>query len=111
MKRVKCLKSATLITAMMVLGSAGPASAGTCGNVTNAKVNGGAAAWNLYCYGGRITISGWVKDTNADGKCAFVKAFGGGKSMPHPKACPKGRSTPFEWTTGGHEIEAYLYTQ
>lgn len=72
--------------------------------------NGGEAAWNLYCSGGRITISGWVKDTKADGKCAYVKAFGDGQQLlPHPKACPKDTKTNFSWTVNGSTIDAYLY--
>jgi hypothetical protein len=96
--------------AWTTFGAAGPAAAGTCGQTFQPRVNGGEAAWNLYCSGGRITISGWVKDTKADGKCAYVKAFGDGQQLlPHPKACPKDTKTNFSWTVNGSTIDAYLY--
>jgi hypothetical protein len=96
--------------AVVLLGPASPASAGTCGQTFQPRVNGGEAAWSLYCHGGTIRIDGWVKDTKADGKCAYVKAFGGGKAMtPHAKACPKNTKTPFSWSTSGTTIDAYLY--
>lgn len=97
-------------SAITLLGPASPASAGSCGQTFQPRVNGGEAAWNLYCSGGTIWIEGWVKDTKADGKCAYVKAFGGGAAMnPHAKACPKGVKTDFSWSTGGSNIDAYLY--
>lgn len=112
-KTVHVLAAALAAGALALPLTAGPASAtalGSCGDVRNVSVTGGQASWNLYCSGGQITISGWVKDTEADGKCAYVKAFGGGTQMlPHAKACPKGVRTNFNWTTSGSSIDAYLY--
>jgi hypothetical protein len=51
-----------------------------------------------------------VKDTKADNKCAYVKAFGGGQAMtPEARACGKGKKTDFHWTTKGTHIDAMLY--
>lgn len=88
---------------------AGPASAGTCGNKKHAVVDGGEAAWSLSCNGNQITIDGWVKDLDADGKCAYVKANGNGQNMQHAKACPKNKVTFFRWTVPGRNIEAGLF--
>jgi hypothetical protein len=83
---------------------------GTCGDVFDPSTTGGEAHWTITCGGADVYIDGWVKDTKKDGKCAWVKAFGGsGGSMPHAKACPAGTKTPFEWHTGGTVINAYLY--
>lgn len=89
---------------------AGPASAATCGQTLNAEVDGGEAGWSLSCHGTTITIDGWVRDTDADGKCAYVKASGNGQSMPQAKACPKNEKTFFQWKVKGSEIRAYLFT-
>ncbi|MBW4421883.1 MAG: hypothetical protein KME13_22130 [Myxacorys californica WJT36-NPBG1] len=106
----------TFVMSALALGlvPSGPASAGTCGQTFQSRVNGGEAAWSLHCNGNKITIDGWVKDTKGDGMCAWVKAFGNGGmpgSMPHAKACPKGKVTDFQWTTNGTEINAYLYVR
>lgn len=103
------------VTAMTFVALAGSVSAapitpkGTCGQTFQPRVNGGEAAWSLYCHGNKIIIDGWVKDTKKDGKCAWVKAFGNGQSMPHAMACPKGKKTNFHWEANGSDIWAYLY--
>jgi hypothetical protein len=88
---------------------ADPSSAATCGQKFQPRVNGGEAAWSLHCDGNKITIDGWVKDTKADGKCAYVKAFGSGQNMPQAKACPKNKVTFFRWTFPGSNIQANLF--
>jgi hypothetical protein len=52
---------------------------GTCGQVFSPRVtnNGRLAAtarWQLTCRNGRIYMTGWVDDTLADGRCAYVRA-------------------------------------
>jgi hypothetical protein len=90
--------------------SVSAATRGRCPQQFHPVVNGGEAAWSLSCSGNKITITGWVKDTKADGKCAYVKAEGGGRTAnPLAKACPKGKVTHFTWTVPGSEINAYLY--
>lgn len=92
---------------------AGPATVlGTCNDVFDVSVTGGQASWNLVCASGGITIGGWVKDTKADGKCAYIKAFAGnGESrVPLAQACPKGTKAQFSWRVNNtQEIRAYLY--
>lgn len=58
-------------------------------------------------------FEGFVEDTKADGKCAYVKAFAntGDARVPLAKACPKGSRTNFDWkVNGATDITAYLYT-
>jgi hypothetical protein len=88
---------------------------GGCGQVFNGvQVDGGEASWTITCTNGtNAQISGWVRDTKADGKCAYIKAFAGnGESrVPLAQACPKGTTTFFDWTTNGaSSIDAYLFT-
>jgi hypothetical protein len=99
------------MTFMSPVDSVSAATRGTCGDQPkNVTVVGGQASWSLYCSGNKITITGWVKDTKADGKCAHVKVEGGGKTVnPLKTACPKDTVNHFTWTTSGNEIKAYLY--
>src|SRR5690348_16157583 len=72
--------------------------AATCPAVfNNVEVEGGAAAWTVTCTGDTLFLDGWVRDTKADGKFAFVKAFiHGGRE--EARACPKGTTTKFTFT-------------
>jgi hypothetical protein len=86
-----------------------------CGAVfNNVSVTGGEAAWNISCANGtNARITGWVKDTKADGKCAYIKAFAnnGLSRVPLAKACPNGTQVSFDWTApGANDIAAYLFT-
>ena len=47
---------------------------GSCGQTFNPSIDGGKAYWQLSCSGGNITMSGWVEDTSANGRCVRVKA-------------------------------------
>lgn len=83
---------------------------GSCGQSFNPVINGGKAHWDLSCSGGRIYMNGWVEDTSADGRCAFVKAnFNNGYSPTPAKACPKGTRTNFSWNGSGTIADGYLY--
>ena len=101
-----------LATGAVVAGTT-PASAGTCGDVFNdVEVDGGEANWVVECTGGYLYIDGKVKDTKADGKCAYVKAFiHGGRE--EARACPKNTTTFFTWRQDiriyGKNANAYLY--
>ncbi|MFC8915029.1 hypothetical protein ACGF5F_33885 [Streptomyces sp. NPDC047821] len=97
---------------------AAPAAAGQDGAVARCPASfspsttGGEAAWTVQCVGDKVVIDGWVKDTKADGKCAFVKAFAGftdGQSRKEAKACPKDTRTKFAWEARGTEVNAFLY--
>lgn len=126
-QRTVRLVAAMALAGTATLGFANPAAAADkdqpasvriqagCGAVfNNVKVTGGAASWNISCTNGtNARIEGFVEDTEADGKCAYVKAFAnnGESRVPLAKACPKGTRTNFDWTTNGaNDIAAYLYT-
>ncbi len=80
-----------------------------CGQNLHPKVRGGEAKWSLSCSGGRITISGWVKDTRADGKCAQVRVhLPNGDVHYSGRACPEGNTKHFSWSARGAIIDAYL---
>ncbi|WP_329048344.1 hypothetical protein OG738_38205 [Amycolatopsis sp. NBC_01488] len=117
MKKMSIVAAAAgaLLTTGLV---ASPASAGSLGVDAACPANfhpttsGGEAAWTVECVGSHVFIDGWVKDTEADGKCAFVKAFGSftdGSGRKEAKACPKNTVTHFDWEANGTEIRAYLY--
>ncbi len=114
--------AAVALGTSLLTGLASPATAATasaaragCGAVFNAvEVDGGQANWNITCPGDKVRITGTVKDTKADGKCAYIKAFAdnGESRVPLAKACPKNTTTWFDWTTSGagRDIRAYLFT-
>lgn len=113
--RLVAVTGAVLMAGAMM---AAPASAGPTGAEAKCPANfspstsGGEAGWNVQCVGNKVVIDGWVKDTKADGKCAFVKAFASftdGQSRKEAKACPKDTRTKFYWEAWGTEINAYLY--
>jgi hypothetical protein len=84
---------------------------GRCGDSFHPKVNGGEAAWSLSCHGGVITISGWVRDTRADGRCARVRVhMPNGDVHYSQRACPRGRQHNFTFSGRGGIIDAYLET-
>jgi hypothetical protein len=112
------------VGAMALLGFVGPATAsgmakdggtsilGTCNDSFHPTTSGGEAAWNLVCASGGITIGGWVKDTEADGKCAYIKAFAGNgdSRVPLAQACPNGTLRQYSWRVENtNEIRAYLF--
>jgi hypothetical protein len=91
------------------------AAAAPCWSVFNSvKVDGGEASWTISCNNGTdARITGWVRDTKADGKCARIKAFSdNGKSqVPLAEACGKGTDKKFDWMAeGARDIRAYLWT-
>lgn len=54
-------------------------------------------------------MSGWVKDTDADGKCARVKGvFNNNIVYQTAGACPKGTVINFSWTAPGTIANGYL---
>ena len=97
------------LTAIMFVASPDSAFAGTCGQTEQPRVNGGEAAWSLHCDSNTITIDGWVKDTEADGKCAAVKMIVGSTVKHSPRACPKNDKKTYTWKVNGSRIDALLY--
>jgi hypothetical protein len=83
---------------------------GVCGQSFNVNTGGGHAEWTLSCSGGRITMSGKVKDTDADGRCAYVKGVFSSTIVERSRgACPKGNEKSFSWTHTGSLANGYLY--
>jgi hypothetical protein len=82
---------------------------GTCGQVFDVFISGAEAHWTLDCFGGKITMSGRVDDTRADGKCAELKVV-----MPDAthfvRNCPAtSPPTTFSYTATGNTAYGYLY--
>ena len=95
---------------LVTLGLVTPASAGSCGQTVNATVTGGQASWSHSCSGGQIRVSGWVKDTKADGKCAQVKAVYSTGTQWSNKACPSPEIEYFDFVGPGSSVPVYLFT-
>ncbi|WP_182873784.1 hypothetical protein [Microbispora sp. H10670] len=89
----------------------GPAkTAAGCGAIKNTTLSGSRAHWELICDGGLITVTGWVQDMDADGRCAKVKAvFASGTTEYSEAACPKGVKKNFTWSHPGAIADVYLY--
>ncbi|WP_090946795.1 hypothetical protein [Nonomuraea jiangxiensis] len=108
-----------LAAGALVLAGAAPASAafgdpiqtmGSCGQVVNdVKVSGGQASWSHSCSGGNIRVSGWVKDTKADGKCAQVKAEYSNGTQWSARACPTNDRKTFDFNGPGNSVPVYLF--
>ena len=82
----------------------------TCPSHAEPSTSGGQAAWTVECSGGKVFVDGWVKDTEADGKCAYVKAIMGGQEFhTDPPACPKGTVRQYHWSASGNIADVYLY--
>ncbi len=74
-------------------------------------VPGAEAHWTKCRYGSRTTVSGWLKDTRADGKCAQVYAFfTNGAYRESSKACPAGTTKSFYWDVPANDASIYLRT-
>ena len=111
---VAAVSGAVLTTGLLATPSASAGTEGVeaaCPASFHPSTTGGEAAWTIECVGSHVYIDGWVKDTKADGECAFVKAFGSftdGSGRKEAMACPKGKVTHFDWEANGTEIRAYL---
>lgn len=112
-KKKIAISAAVTMTAagLVTFGLGSPASAGSCGEVkNNVRVSGGQASWSHSCSGGQIRVSGWVKDTSADGKCAQVKAEYSNGTQWSNKACPNGEVEYFDFVGPGNSVPVYLFT-
>lgn len=91
---------------------------GKCGQSFHPKVTGGEAAWSLTCETRAmgsihiLTISGWVKDTKTDGKCArvSVKLPSGKVLYNSPSACKLGKKYNFTYGGDYSALNGYLQT-
>jgi len=83
---------------------------GSCGDIKNPAIGAGRAHWELHCKDGRITVSGWVQDTRADGQCVKVQAkFEGSITEYSDAACPKNVTRNFRWSHPGSIVDVYLF--
>lgn len=83
----------------------------TCGYAKDHSTSGAYAYWQLTCSGGNVTVSGYVKDTSSNGRCAKVKVQfhrSGDWKFSEP-ACPKGDVESFSWTQPGSGANVYLF--
>ena len=81
-----------------------------CGYARPHDTSGAHAYWQLSCSGGNVTVSGFVEDTAANGRCARVKAqFPNGDWVFSEPACPEGDREYFSWTKPGSSANVYLY--
>ncbi len=114
---VRRLAAALLIPAAacggLLVSTAGTASAsalGGCGDTKDASTSGAEGHWTISCSGGKVSVTGWVKDKDADGQCAQVYAYfpASGKYKYSAKACPKGNVKNFTLTDKGSSANVYL---
>ncbi|MFC4337883.1 hypothetical protein [Salininema proteolyticum] len=83
----------------------------SCGDTEDVYINGGEAHWTINCSGGETTISGWHKDTKADGRCVQVYGSVSGNSFITPRACPSGEREIWSRTVSGtSNIKVYART-
>ncbi|MYS79999.1 hypothetical protein [Embleya scabrispora] len=84
------------------------------GGRVGVRVGGGAEAhWTVICSSGnKVTIDGWVKDTNGpdDGQCAQVYATFpySGVTRSTSLACGNGQRLDFIWSSSGNSVDAWL---
>ncbi|MEU9204448.1 hypothetical protein [Streptomyces sp. NPDC048332] len=93
--------SAAVLAAGLALGTAGPASAATCPSSAAPVISGASANWSLRCSGNNVTVSGWLQDTRADGKCAKVRINAGNGVYRTKAACSSGVREQFTFTFKG----------
>ncbi|WP_143261994.1 hypothetical protein [Allokutzneria sp. NRRL B-24872] len=79
--------AALVIGIITTLGATGASAAddvtayGRCGDRGKIETSGALAHVTLSCHDGKITVQGWVKDTEADGQCAQVYGNVGAKTF------------------------------
>ena len=83
---------------------------GGCGETRDVRTSGAEAHWTINCGAGRVSVDGWVKDTDADGQCAQVYAYfpADGSTKYSAKACPEGDVKEFTLTGPGSSANVYL---
>ncbi|MFI1828171.1 hypothetical protein ACH41E_17240 [Streptomyces sp. NPDC020412] len=100
-KTLTTVVSTVVLAGGIAVGAAGPANAATCPHTASPLINGASAHWTLSCSGNNVTMSGWVQDTKADGKCAKVRINAGNGAHQAPTACGSGVRKPFKFTFQG----------
>ncbi|MBE8517624.1 hypothetical protein ILP97_08925 [Amycolatopsis sp. H6(2020)] len=121
MSFVKKAAAVAALTGAVVGGSlisAAPAMAGTdgvvtiqgaCGDRFSPSVGGGSAAWTITCTDGKVSVNGWVKDTDADGKAAEVYGtWEDGSNFGTVRAGGEGTKKEFNKSHRGSHVYLYL---
>ncbi|MFE7046278.1 hypothetical protein ACFU9X_44980 [Streptomyces atratus] len=67
-------------------------------------IDGASASWPLHCSGNNVTVSGWLQDTRADGKCALVRINAGNGDYQPKSACSSGTREQFSFTFHGTKV-------
>ena len=83
---------------------------GGCGDVRDVYTSGAEAHWTIGCTSGQISVTGWLKDTDADGQCAQTYAYFPlyGSTQYSRKVCGKGNSEEFWFSDEGTSANVYL---
>jgi hypothetical protein len=85
-----------------------------CGYADDHHLSGAAAFWRLSCANGNVTVTGWVRDTASNGRCAQVKVYFPNRENAQrvefsQPACPKGDEETFSWTNKGSSADVLLF--
>ncbi|WP_069173472.1 hypothetical protein [Streptomyces griseus] len=91
---VGALAAAVALTAPMSPATAAPTASCTSDSIFLS----GAKAYYEECTDDymRTRVKGWVEDTDADGKCAYLSVYMDNGYTNQWKACPKGTRTPVD---------------
>ncbi|MFD5384225.1 hypothetical protein ACFWMG_04510 [Streptomyces sp. NPDC127074] len=86
---------------------------GPCGQARDVYTSGAEAHWTINCgSGNKVTVNGWVKDTNgpSDNQCAQVYAHfpSSGTTKYSPRACGNGQTVTFALNGTGTSADVYL---
>ncbi|WP_055600594.1 hypothetical protein [Streptomyces aureus] len=100
-KTLTSVLSAAVLAGGLALGTAGPANAASCPSSASPVADGASAGWTLRCSGNDVTVSGWLQDTRADGKCALVRINAGNGEYRTKSACGSGVREQFSYTFKG----------
>ena len=105
--------TALALAGSAILGLSGLATpaAAACEIPQDVRVPGAEAHWTECHNGGRTQVTGWVKDTRADGKCAQVRVvFSNGTTRHSQRACPKNTVRQFHFNKPASDAQTYLLT-
>lgn len=101
LKTITSVVSASVLAGGLALGTAGPASAAACSTSASPVIGGASASWSIRCTGDQLTVSGWLQDTRADGKCALVRINASNGASQRKNACGTGVREQFSFTFRG----------
>ncbi|WP_189744584.1 hypothetical protein [Streptomyces nojiriensis] len=116
-RQIAAVGSAVALIACLGVGSAqasAPVSPdrqfGGCGQSFDPWIWGGEAHWVNSCKNGKITVQGWVKDTDGlDNECVYVVAkFAADITEVSRDACGGGNKVAFKWTHAGSIADVEL---